>query len=287
MIYCLEQKGIKDYLSYNSIRMNAILKVATITNLIAEIVVMDKDTTSLNVELDFLISHLTKYKKTCAECVVAESLITLTPAELALGLSEAYREGKKDGREETETELNNSEDEDEEEEDEEEELPDCKCNNRMDIRARCDPIRSAPMFAKCPARVDTAFFHICNTWEFEKKKEECGDRGQEHELLLTFAKQEPYCLEDEDDELIYLAEQEEENDSKYNCLCCGEFVSFAEECDEGRWECCDIVCGDCKVKHYCEDCDNFYQEEEDLTEYKKKMLCEDCLKEAKEEDDCE
>lgn len=55
--------------------MNPITKIATITNLISEIISIDNNIDCLNVELDFLISHLTNYKNTCIECVALKETI--------------------------------------------------------------------------------------------------------------------------------------------------------------------------------------------------------------------
>lgn len=60
--------------------MNPITKIATITNLVCEIVDMDKNIDCLNVELNFLIAHLTNYKKTCAECIT-KAPVNPTPDE--------------------------------------------------------------------------------------------------------------------------------------------------------------------------------------------------------------
>lgn len=163
----------------------------------------------------------------------------------------------------------------------------CNCNSRMDIRGRCDPIKSAKQFAECSARVDTAYFHICNDYDkWEVPRRECWKRSQEHELLRKVASAEPYCLTAyELDEILELKEQDEENEDEFNCLCCGNFVSCAEEEDEGRYEGDDIICGDCVRNHYCDECDNFYEDEGFLAEYEKRLCCEECIEELKKQEE--
>ena len=118
---------------------------------------------------------------------------------------------------------------DEEEEEEDDWYVPCKCNTSMDIRGRCDPVRSAKQFSRCPARFDTAYFHINNDYEKYKSLEGLN-RGEKQQKIIQYAREEPYFLEDDnlEDELLYLIEQDEEQEEEdsdeeeqYTCAECG------------------------------------------------------------------
>lgn len=302
--------------------MNAIKNLSKITALVAE---LSSTHSSYDWEMNEILETCIKTLELLQKCnpdKPNEKKIVLTPAELDLELSEAYREGKKDGIAEVETEINAVEEEEDEDlrtcdkcgedrykngelmrydnmvENEEKDewyckgcaddsVEPCNCNSRMDIRGRCDPIKSAKQFAECSARVDTAYFHICNDYDkWEVPRRECWKRSQEHELLRKVASAEPYCLTAyELDEILELKEQDEENEDEFNCLCCGNFVSCAEEEDEGRYEGDDIICGDCVRNHYCDECDNFYEDQGFLAEYEKRLCCEECIEELKKQEE--
>lgn len=264
--------------------MNAIKNLSKITALVAELSSTHSSCDwELNYTLETCINSLELLQK-CNPDKPNEKLVVLTQEQLDTKLGEAYREGKKDGIAEVETEINAVEEEEDETDDS---VEPCNCNSRMDIRGRCDPIKSAKQFAECSARVDTAYFHISNDYDkWEVPRRECWKRSQEHELLRKVASAEPYCLTTyELDEILELKEQEEENEDEFNCLCCGNFVSCAEEEDEGRYEGDDIICGDCVRNHYCDECDNFYEDEGFLAEYEKRLCCEECIEELKKQEE--
>lgn len=280
--------------------MNALTKIATITMLIADI----GDCDEIQFVLDDMITNLTdlktalnkpkkvvmKYQLDADGNRVGEGVPVLNTFEPHGDHIKRSSLNLENGvwSEEVENKLTPPETEVEEDSDEEEEddLVPCKCNTRMDIRGRCDPICSAKQFSKCPAKVDTAYFHITNDYDnWEVKRRDCRSRGDEQTLLRKVASAEPYFLEGEElDDLIVLKEEDEENDGEFNCICCDNFVSYAEEQDEARMEDDKLVCGDCSAYHYCEECDCFYDDEEDLVNVGDKLFCESCATEKKCED---
>jgi len=158
--------------------------------------------------------------------------------------------------------------------------PSCECNTRMDIRARCDPVKSAPSFENCPAKVNTVYHHIINTYEEYKQYErycEPGVRQDRNDVIASIAITDKYGLTgNEVDELLELFDKADEDDYKYNCILCDDFV-FA--CDE---ENCRIdgdeeglICWNCIPEHFCEDCDEFYAGviEPNICG---KYICDDC-----------
>jgi hypothetical protein len=65
----------------------------------------------------------------------------------------------------------------------------CKCNTRMDIRARCMPKHET--FTYCSARVDTVLWMIQNDYDAYREIENADDR---YEALKTIAMRNPYKL---------------------------------------------------------------------------------------------
>jgi len=78
--------------------METLLKIATITALIVEI----GDCDEIQLTLDGFIKTLTTLKEIDPTNIAS---IILTPAELECELGEAYRQGKKDGKEDFEKEV--------------------------------------------------------------------------------------------------------------------------------------------------------------------------------------
>jgi hypothetical protein len=76
--------------------------------------------------------------------------------------------------------------------DDEEDFPPCCCTTKTDIRGRCDAIRSAPQFAKCPARVDTALFHIENDYQIYQELALHRDVSEKSEIIARVASEAPY-----------------------------------------------------------------------------------------------
>ena len=144
--------------------------------------------------------------------------------------------------------------------------PSCECNTRMDIRARCDPVKSAPSFANCPAKINTTFFLIQNTYdEFKQYEHLCepGVRQDRNDVIASIAITDKYGLTgDEVDELLELFDEADEDDYKYNCICCDTFVPTSEE-DNCRFDGDEegVICWDCIPEHFCEDCDEYYATE--------------------------
>ena len=99
----------------------------------------------------------------------------------------------------------------------------CKCNNRMDIRGRCCPIRSAPKFAKCNARCDTTYFCITN--DYEAYKSYCDlPYSQQREKVFELAQKAPYYLTDHRaDNVVYILTQDQKEEG-YCCVKCDEPV---------------------------------------------------------------
>ena len=143
--------------------------------------------------------------------------------------------------------------------------PSCECNTRMDIRARCDPVKSAPSFANCPAKVDTVYFHLTNSFEDVKQYEhlcEPGVRQDRNDVIASIAITDKYGLTgDEVDELLELFDGADEDDYKYNCICCDAFVFACDEDNcrfDGDVE--GLICDNCIPEHFCEDCDEYSSE---------------------------
>ena len=107
----------------------------------------------------------------------------------------------------------------------------CKCNIRMDVRGRCCPIRSAPTFAKCPARCDTTYFCITN--DYEAYKSYCDlPYSQQRERMFELAQQEPYGLGDHDaDNVVDLLI----DDQKEEGNCCEMCYDPVDEEDRREW----------------------------------------------------
>ena len=51
----------------------------------------------------------------------------------------------------------------------------CRCNDILDIRARCLPNRNAILFSICPARFDTAIWLMENDYDFVRAYERGED----------------------------------------------------------------------------------------------------------------
>lgn len=71
-------------------------------------------------------------------------------------------------------------------------LMSCSCTTKTDIRGRCDPVRSAVQFAKCPARVDTALFHILNDYQIYQELALHRDVSDKSEIIARVAGEAPY-----------------------------------------------------------------------------------------------
>lgn len=256
--------------------MNALVKIATITNLVAEI----GDCDEVQYSLDGFVKVLTDLKtamnapvpkrQNCDECENERQLYSTKCAEHENHLTPPETEVEED-----------------EEEEEEDDLVPCKCNTRMDIRGRCCPVRSAKQFSNCPARFDTAYFSIKNDYEKYKQIEACCSRGEQHSLIFQFCREEPYFLTDEpdlEDEVLELIEQDEENDGdQFCCVSCDGFIPYADE-DNGKW--CDSeerwVCYSCKDDCFCAECEEYFPDENDLEYLNKEddncsKYCGDCI----------
>lgn len=80
----------------------------------------------------------------------------------------------------------------------------CKCNTDMDVRARCCPSINK-CFNRCPARVDTAYFHIMNNRDSGIDIDSVVSFREKVEKLCGYARATPYRLKESDmDALIYL-----------------------------------------------------------------------------------
>jgi hypothetical protein len=226
--------------------MNSFDKIAVIINLITEI----GDCDELRFSLDEVIRNLTQLKSVIKPKVITPSLCQ--ECDLI------------------------AETEDEEEDD----LEPCKCHSNMDIRGRCDPVRSAPSFAKCRARVDTTLFHIQNDYEFHKDIEGLC-RKSIHERYKEYASVEPYCLtSDEQHELIELLEQDEEENEEYQCCKCNTFIPLAKEPDTFTDDEDRLICQKCSVDYVCNYCCEYHNDTDDLeslNEYNNEKFCKDCI----------
>ncbi len=63
----------------------------------------------------------------------------------------------------------------------------CRCNTQMDIRGRCDPIYNIKEFKYCPAKFNTALFHLQNDYKTYKLIE-CNPRETQG-IVIDFLKQ--------------------------------------------------------------------------------------------------
>jgi hypothetical protein len=132
----------------------------------------------------------------------------------------------------------------------------------MDIRLRCDPVKSAPSFANCPAKVDTVYYHLNNNYDDYKKYEhlcEPGVRADRNDIIIGIA-YDNYDLDHNDlDELLELFDEADEESRKYECICCDTFVRAYDE-NECRFDGDEegLICGNCVPEHFCEDCDEYY-----------------------------
>ena len=140
--------------------------------------------------------------------------------------------------------------------------PSCECNTKMDIRLRCDPVKSAPSFENCPAKVDTVYYHITNSFEEYKKYErycEPGVRANRNDIIISIAYDKYDLDHNELDELIELFDEADEESRKYECICCDDFVFACDE-DKCRFDGDEegLICWNCVPEHFCEDCDEYY-----------------------------
>jgi len=140
--------------------------------------------------------------------------------------------------------------------------PSCECNTKMDIRLRCDPVKSAPSFENCPAKVDTVYYYLNNNFLDYKKYEhlcEPGVRADRNDIIIGIA-YDKYDLDHNDlDELLELFDEADEESRKYECICCDDFV-FAYDEDKCRFDGDEegLICWNCIPEHFCEDCDEYY-----------------------------
>jgi len=300
--FSLEQKGIKDKDIYYS-RMNALTKIATITTLVAEIGDCDEIQFSLNAFVKVLTDLksamnapkcvVMKYQldadgnrvgegvpcpptrlSNCDECETERICFSLKCAE--------HMKIQKEAREMARNDLDATAEPEPESEDEDDCYIACKCNNGMDIRGRCDPIRSAKQFSTCPARVDTAYFHINNDFEKYNDIQASFTRADKHKKYYAYMREEPFFLKDHpshsdshlDELILELIEADEENEEQYLCCYCDTFVNLGDEEDQAEWNDDRLVCGDCVSDHKCEECSEFF--DEDLEEVGDKLCCGDC-----------
>jgi hypothetical protein len=150
----------------------------------------------------------------------------------------------------------------------------------MDIRGRCNPTHYPLTWENCGAKIDSTFFYINNNFdEYHQYAHLCepGVRQERNDIIASIAINK-YGLElgDEVDDLLELFNKEDEDDCKYNCICCDNFVHTDEEYNcrtDGDKE--GIICWDCLPEHFCEDCDEFCE-----TKLKPnncgKYICDDC-----------
>ena len=262
--------------------MNALVKIATITNLVAEIGDCDEVQYSLDGFIKVLNDLKTalntpkkvvmKYQLDAEGNRVGEGVPvpnTFEPhgdhikrSSLNLENGEWVMETELMAKEDFDAPSPVAETDDEEEDDE----PTCSCNTRMDIRGRCDPIRDAKRFSRCPARFDTTYFLINNDHSAYTDIQSCSREGK-HIKYMEYAKAEPYFLDlsyaDDEDKILMLIEEDEENEEQYCCLNCDGFIPLADE-DSAKW--CDseerLVCYSCKDECFCAECDDYFAEED-------------------------
>jgi hypothetical protein len=209
--------------------MNALLKIATITNLIAEI----GDCDEIHFTLDGFIKVITDLK-------TAKNSIPEPPKNEIVVLVEP-----------------------ESDDDDEDNIVPCKCNSTFDIRCLCCPVKSHKQFQNCPERFKLTYECIKNDYDKYKDIDASFTRQDKHNKIFQYARDEPYFLTDDDleDELLYLIEQDEENEEQYLCYYCDDFVSNAEEQDGAEWNDDRMVCCSCISDHKCEECEEFYEKD--------------------------
>jgi hypothetical protein len=88
----------------------------------------------------------------------------------------------------------------------------CKCNDAMDIRGRCCPIKSPSSFAECPVSYDTTYFCIRN--DYEAYKTYCALSYFNQKMkVFELAKKEPYNLtEDMAFKVVELLDDDQNNE---------------------------------------------------------------------------
>lgn len=270
--------------------MNALLKIATIANLVAEI----GDCDELQFSLDGFVNVLTELKTCLNEPPVitkidkCECCDSTAPATKVNGLYCCAECDNFDEEEEEETDLfaelcaKANSDTPEEEEDS---IEPCKCKSSWDIRCLCCPVKEHKRFQNCPERFNLTYECIKNDFEKYRDIEASSNRQNKHTKIFQYAREEPFFLTDDnlEDELLYLIEQDEESEEEYLCYYCDTFVSNAEEQDEAEWNDDRLVCRSCICDHKCEECCEFF-EEDDLEHIGDNLFCYDCKVPKKCED---
>jgi len=151
----------------------------------------------------------------------------------------------------------------------------CKCTDFMDIRGRCQPTDAS--WAKCPAKVDTAYFCLNNCYEDYKKfcLETVGTRAKRNKKARKIASVKYGLTEDELDGIDELFAQDDANEEEFQCRFCCKPIALEDEDTEGKYDHCEDcwVCYDCYDEHYCATCKGYSDEE--LTK-EKGWKCEEC-----------
>lgn len=182
-----------------------------------------------------------------------------------------------------------TDDEEEEEEDEEENCPPCCCTTKIDIRGRCDAIRSAPQFAKCPARIDTALFHIENDYQIDQELALHRDIEYKSKIIARVASEAPYNFETGDVEKIVnlyryaeekrIEEEEEKEEKKPKCYGkhCDETEGLKKGIGWNRYNNCPDLITEPYFKEfdYCEYCYNECCNDWECCMCKEKMMAKD------------
>ena len=157
----------------------------------------------------------------------------------------------------------------------------CKCTQYMDIRGRCEPTDAS--WAKCPVKVDTAYFILNHSDDYKKFcLETVGTRAKRNKKARKIAWDKYGLTVGELDELEECFADDDACCEEFQCRFCSNPISLEDEDVEGKYDHCENcwVCFNCYDEHYCSIC-NEYSEEDLTIKDDENFICEECAEDEK------
>jgi len=130
----------------------------------------------------------------------------------------------------------------------------CRCNDTMDIRARCCFVNARKAFQTCPARIDTALFQLQNDAETDKLVYSAKNRRNATKYVREFLLKKIKLTRPDANKVIglYWEEKDEEarveKEEKQECVVCYSMKNPSSDPKNHKCSRCkSYICGQCLV----------------------------------------